>query len=209
MQEQAIGVYPHPQRADQVIVDPARHLPLDLKFSVLVGEICYNLRAALDYLVYELARLDSGSTQDDTQFIIADSPSKFEEQRPRRLIGFSTAHAAAIERLQPYSGCKWTGALRDISNPDKHRKLTTTQAEHVMTVHVVDKDHLRDFEDLPGKIRSVETADGEVYVKIFLTTDLQFSDGSPVLEPLAQIHDEVARALDTFSPDFSDTSATT
>src|SRR5262249_11398095 len=36
--------------------------------SILIGEVVYNLRAALDYLVYELAILDSGSIQDGTQF---------------------------------------------------------------------------------------------------------------------------------------------
>jgi hypothetical protein len=202
MQEQAIGVYPHPQLADKVVVDPARHLPLDLMFGVLVGEICYNLRAALDYLIYELARLDAGSIQDDTQFVIADCPRTFEEQCRRRLKGLTPAHVAAVEKMQPYRGCKWTGALRDISNPDKHRTLTTTQAEHVMTVHVADKDHLKDFEDLPGAIRHVELAHDEVYVKIHLTTALQFSDGSLVIEPLAQILEEVVRALEMFRPDF-------
>jgi hypothetical protein len=63
-------------------------------------------------------------------------------------------------------GSEWTALLRDISNPDKHRTLTSAQAEHALTFHVVDKEHLRDFDDLPGPIRPVVTNGGtEVYVK--------------------------------------------
>jgi hypothetical protein len=36
--------------------------------SILVGETIYNLRAALDYLVFELARLDSGQSQATPNF---------------------------------------------------------------------------------------------------------------------------------------------
>jgi hypothetical protein len=200
MQEQAIGVYLHPQRADQVVVNSTRHLPLDLKFSVLVGEICYNLRAALDYLIYELARLDTGSIRKRTKFLIEDCPKQFVGNI--KDMGLTAAHVAAVERLQPYRGCEWTATLRDISNPDKHRTLIAIQAEHELTVHPVDKDHVQDFEDLPGVVRTIVTAADEVYVKIHLTTALQFGDGSPVIEPLARILEEVARTLEMFRSDF-------
>ena len=42
-------------------------------FGIRVGEAIYNLRAALDYLVYELAILDSGNVQQGTQFPIEDT----------------------------------------------------------------------------------------------------------------------------------------
>jgi hypothetical protein len=32
--------------------------------SIILGEICYNLRSALDYLIFELAQHDSGFSQD-------------------------------------------------------------------------------------------------------------------------------------------------
>src|SRR5437016_970997 len=41
-----------------------------LRIAIIVGEICYNLRAALDYLIYELDLLDCGQVQDGTQFLI-------------------------------------------------------------------------------------------------------------------------------------------
>ena len=48
-----------------------------LRYGVLVGETVYNLRAALDYLVYELARHDFGTPQEHTQFPITETAKKF------------------------------------------------------------------------------------------------------------------------------------
>lgn len=92
--------------------------------SIVLGDVCYNLRSALDYLIFELARLNSRAIQDGTQFPICDTPKKFARDVPAKLVGLSAAHVAAIEKLQPYKGCNWTKALRTISNPDKHRMLT-------------------------------------------------------------------------------------
>ena len=46
-------------------------------FPILVGEIIYNLRAALDYLIFELSLLDSGNEINGSipQFIIEDEPT--------------------------------------------------------------------------------------------------------------------------------------
>jgi hypothetical protein len=102
--------------------------------SVVLGELIYNLRSALDYLIFELARHDSRVIQHGTQFPIDDKPKKFAEHIPTRLKGLSGAHIAAIERLQPYNGCNWTKLLRDLSNPDKHRELTARGASFSVTV---------------------------------------------------------------------------
>src|SRR5436309_10315666 len=39
------------------------------------------------------------------------------------------AHVREIEALQPDSGCAWTGRLKEISNPDKHRTLAARRTE--------------------------------------------------------------------------------
>jgi hypothetical protein len=69
--------------------------------AVLVGEICYNLRSALDYLVYGLARRDSGSIQKGTQFPIVDKKEQFVGNQTKRLAGLNSTHVEAIARLQP------------------------------------------------------------------------------------------------------------
>ena len=56
---------------DFIIVDYSGRLLRPI-WGILVGETVYNLRAALDYLVYELAILDSGQIQEYTQFPIED-----------------------------------------------------------------------------------------------------------------------------------------
>jgi hypothetical protein len=49
-----------------------------MRIGILVGEICYNLRSALDYLIFELAKLDSGVEQRGTQFPIMDAKQDFD-----------------------------------------------------------------------------------------------------------------------------------
>lgn len=75
---------------------------------ILIGEICYNLRSALDYLIYELTKLDSpGIPQHQTQFPIEDRKKGFIHRCGGWLKGLNQAHIASIERLQPYCGCDW------------------------------------------------------------------------------------------------------
>lgn len=102
---------------EQVAVIPSA------RSAILLGEVIYNFRAALDYLVFELAFHDSGIVQNGTQFPICDAIGGFDGVAPKFLVGLNSAHRAAIEGLQPYNGCNWAAVLRDISNPDKHRRL--------------------------------------------------------------------------------------
>ena len=53
------GALPLPRSLPRFVVGGP--LPVPFRLGILVGECIYNLRAALDYLVYELARQDSGS----------------------------------------------------------------------------------------------------------------------------------------------------
>lgn len=109
------------------------HYPeIPVWLPVIVSDAVHNLRAALDYLVYELAKLDSdGRAQDNTQFLIEDfeiDPRNFNggfhRRKKRHLKGLSRRHIDAIENFQPYKGIEWTETLREISNPDKHRHLS-------------------------------------------------------------------------------------
>lgn len=119
---------------DFVFQDPAAELPQSL--SILIGEIVYNLRAALDYLVFDLALVDSGTSQSRTQFPIDDTPDQFVAHRASFLKGLSVEHIALIEALQPYKGNYKTAMIRDISNPDKHRKLTVVGKNGVYSIKI-------------------------------------------------------------------------
>jgi hypothetical protein len=110
---------------------------LPQRFSILIGETIYNLRAALDYLVFDLAILDSGTPKKGTQFPIDNTEEDFARHRGRFLKGLNIEHIARIEALQPYKGYTYTAMIRDISNPDKHRELTVIQGKGVYSIKVI------------------------------------------------------------------------
>jgi hypothetical protein len=139
--EASLGQFYHDALVVEYNSDPPHNLSastsvimVDSIFGILLGEIAYNLRAALDYLVFQIARRDSGTDQTGTQFPICDIKGRFDGVADRFLIGINAAHRAAIERLQPYSGCDWTPILRDISNPDKHCRLA--DRTHGFIIHM-------------------------------------------------------------------------
>lgn len=162
--------------------------PVPDRVSILVGETIYNLRAALDYLVYELALCDAGEVRFGTQFPIESTEKGFVRRRPNYLNGVSQAHIAAIKWLQPYKGCNWTARLRDISNPDKHSHLTILASPIRLS-------------PAPGSTQRIiagEAVDVESDVSVLVA----FSDGTPVVETLEQLLASVAQTLQAFDPDF-------
>jgi hypothetical protein len=134
---------------EQVIVNPdgtmffdhVPQIPTDLPLAI--SDAIHNMRAAMDYLIYQLAKLDSGVFQLGTQFPIEDhkittTPSGnqigFDISKKKMLKGLTPDHRNRIEELQPYKGIEWTRNLRDISNPDKHRDLTPITSERAKMV---------------------------------------------------------------------------
>jgi hypothetical protein len=165
--------------------------------SVIAGEVVYNLRAALDYLVYALAWLDSCKHQPKTQFPIESSRKVFEGRRDTVLKGVSHEHVAAIQALQPFEGCNWIGLLRDASNQDKHWALAVTSAAYSGTIEIdpavpspVTEAYARAF------------TEGKVDVKHDPTIDVTFVNGPPVLKPLKALETEVRAVLQAFEPEF-------
>jgi hypothetical protein len=95
--------------------------------------------------------------------------------------------------LQPFNGVAWTAALRDLSNPDKHQRLTVAR----QGVQVIIS---------RGGSLEVE-ADGStinepVEVEYQSAATILFQDRSLVIETLDKLKSEVAKVIDTFDPDF-------
>jgi hypothetical protein len=182
--------------------------PIPHRIPLLVGETVHNLRASLDYLIYELALFDSGATQNGTQFLIEDSPENFQRRCKSHLKGVNATHAAAIEALQPYNGVNWTKLLRTISNPDKHRHLVVQQHNSGVVAKI--SQNLTDMEIPPAPVKGVwltgvaEFADGTspVYVQLHVTLFIALDDGFPVIETLEQIQTDVANTLASFKSEF-------
>jgi len=105
-------------------------LPAPLDWSIVIGEFAYNMRSALDHLVWQLVELDGGRPGRYTQFPIFKSRDDYlrDGHGPGMLKGLKPPNRKQIEDLQPYN----TGddAIRDplwlldeLSNIDKHRVL--------------------------------------------------------------------------------------
>jgi hypothetical protein len=185
---------------DRVDID----LPLlvfpDQMIAVFIGEVIHNLRSALDFLIYALAWIDSGTFQNRTQFPIEDSANVFEKRKSGKqpyLIGLNAAHVARIEQLQPYNGCAWTKRLRDLSNGDKHRELTTVKGEGRFSVKI--SSLLTSQTESQGLLNAWSDAE----IKSALSGPITFGDGEPVVETLKTLHGKATNLLYEFDPIFS------
>lgn len=164
------------------------NFPAPPRIRTLIGEVVQNLRTALDYLVYELARFDAKRTIGGTQFPIADKEADFEKASTRRLRGLTGEHIAMIRRLQPCDGCQWTGTLRDLSNPDKHRELTAVRSPILIAPS-------------PGSTQAI-LAGKDVDVQSDISISITFPDGTPVVESLEQLQSQVAQTIYAFRSEF-------
>ena len=158
----------------------AAYVPQD--FSVVIGEVFYNFRAALDYLVFALA-----DGQHRTQFPIDETRKDFLRHRKTFLKGVPVEYIALIETLQPYNGCKWSRFLREYSNVDKHAELLRLQAGGLFHVHV-----------LADKSTREETGSDTVEMKTTFTGEIAFSNGAPVVGVLEILHSQISQVLDQF-----------
>ena len=108
---------------------------IDADWSLIVGEILYNLRSALDYLAWQLVILDGGTPGDKTQVPVRASPfnKKGEWVTPQLQPPVSNPQVLdALEEVQPYRGPEGEPAafhdsplwrLGILNNIDKHRLL--------------------------------------------------------------------------------------
>jgi hypothetical protein len=173
-----------------------------MSIAIRIGEICYNLRTALEYLVFELAKLDSGIVQHRTQFPIEDTRRGFEGRiKSGWLNGLNSTHIAAIERLQPYNGCNWTRALREISNKDKHREFPSIKGGVTLRLY-----SRGDWEftslDLPIHRTFHPSTRKEVNVKVDIRSEIAFDDGTLITQALEEIKAAIAKTLADFYLEF-------
>jgi hypothetical protein len=94
------------------------------RVSAIIGDCLYNLRAALDYLIWQLALL-TGPKDDRVRiyFPIFSEPDKFKRHWDQALSQHLPRDTfAALDRVQPYrAGYERLAEFRCLSNEDKHR----------------------------------------------------------------------------------------
>lgn len=170
-------------------------------FGVRAGEIVYNLRAALDYLVYRLASLDAGKIIETTQFPIEDTPEGFKRRRSRFLRGVNKAHVAAIEEFQPYKGVDWIWILRDLSNVDKHRAVHLAGYQSAGLVRA----NIGGTEEQAKAFGGFRVPGDDVAMYYPAPIYVAFSNGASVEEALQLLLTETSEVLKTFDPEFEGT----
>jgi hypothetical protein len=206
--EQENSVVPKfdPQPPHNLIFDTSATIGPPLIVGVLIGEASYNLRSALDYLVFELAKCDSDGEQSGTQFPIEDTKESFVHRTTRRglLKGINLSHVAMIERLQPYKGCQWTRILRDMSNPDKHREFVRIKGNWRLDFAMSLNESDPGFAAIQRPIRRAyhPARRAEMQVKFSLTSTVTLDDGTPITDTLEQIQAQVANTLIALKPEF-------
>jgi len=107
-------------------------------FGPWIGDVIYNLRAALDYAVYELTIAHTGHALDGTAFPVCSSQQQWDQHSRRTDCGFAPntgryklrgVHPqvrASISRIQPFRNKRQNWPLlwlENLWNIDKHRTL--------------------------------------------------------------------------------------
>jgi hypothetical protein len=117
---------------------------IEPSWALMAGEIMFNLRSALDHLVWELhvrhfrGRPIPEKIERASQFPIFDSADDFRRKGHRRIKSLSKSDRGTIRFLQPYRrrNDKWSttrhalGDLNALHNIDKHRQLHLVAAAY-------------------------------------------------------------------------------
>jgi len=108
------------------------HLPKpDPQLRVIAGDFCYNVRSALDHLVWQLVIANPPHAPNrNNAFPICSSQANFNDAKRRhRLDGVSAEAITLIDSFQPYPGRKQALlTLSTIHDTDKHQTLNIVTA---------------------------------------------------------------------------------
>ena len=114
-----------------------------IEWSIRAGEILYNLRSALDHLVWQLVLANGQEPTRDNQFPICDEEAAWANRRTNKLLeGVAKNDKETIRYLQPFNpflqlpingqnrpcNAQVFRTLRDLCNVDKHRHLNLVLA---------------------------------------------------------------------------------
>ena len=118
----------------------AHNLPaIDPEWSLIMGELLYDLRSALDHLAWQLVLLDGGQPSEQTQFPVRESPFNKKGQfinvqlkppvkNPKIL--------AALDECQPYNGPEGEPVRFDHSSLRQLHRLNIIDKHRLLIVAV-------------------------------------------------------------------------
>ncbi len=162
---------------------------------LLVSEFALHARVALDYVVFALARKNTGIEQKGTQFPINDFPEEFERNRRKGgcLEHVAAEHITTIERFQPYKGFRLEclSLLHALSNRDKHRQFV-----HLSFMSLGHNDpNLQTSPPFAASAGEMEVNLGRTYHVLLYEGGFEIGD---VLETLAEILAKVREIVEHF-----------
>lgn len=116
-------------------IDWSRARPIDVTHAkLLTSEIVQHLRAALDYLAYNLVWLDAGppdrGRERSIHFPVVRDEARWKAEAKGRLPGVTHEHLAIIREYQPFAGCDWTETLALLAMIDRHRFILDVFREY-------------------------------------------------------------------------------
>jgi hypothetical protein len=157
-----------------------REIPIPNELSLVLGEFCYQLRAALDNCLYAAAVIDSGQNPppgaSQLQWPVCTTRGEWANQR-RRLKYLNDELVNYLESMQPYNtefqGWNCLLLLNELARVDRHRNLHPVGLYPVKAKIQHDRKLVHDIEMHPGVID-----DGGVLVTFRYTGD----------EPIGRAH---------------------
>ena len=115
-----------PDVGDKIWVFRGETPIVPIEYSVRLGEIVYNLRSALDQLVWQLVHANYKTPGRHNEFPILDDESRFNEAVKSKLKGVSQKSSDKIKEMQPFcENDEWDAlkTLHALCNIDKHRNV--------------------------------------------------------------------------------------
>jgi hypothetical protein len=196
------------------------------EFALIFADMLSNLRATLDYLVWQLALASGNFPTDRSMFPVVKKPgADWASIRGDRLAGVADRWASEIERLQPYHRSdhpEWhpLAILDHVNNLHKHRTLPTTITSVDTFAHSVDVRAMPpgDRLDLDGSRLNEPLQDGSpvfrfrwieqglelpVHLEGPLSIRVSFQDGLGCNWTNDELFDWVTGAVRRFEPAFA------
>jgi hypothetical protein len=184
-------------------------LPIPDDFSLIIGEILYQYRAALDGVIYKAAVLETGKdpppNENGLYFPVANSRKEFDNLR-KRISSLPDRCQSFIETIQPYNAPqldpsltifnfnRTIGILNDWARKDRHRRLHVIgslasslelKIAHPENVRVRSVDFIIKNEFMRGRTRIASfqieggTVGTDLYANPNLTIDISLDEGPP------------------------------
>lgn len=115
-----------PDVGDKIWVFRGETPIVPIEYSVRLGEVVYNLRSALDQLVWQLVHANYKTPGRHNEFPILDNESRFNDVANSKLKGVSQESSDKIKEMQPFrENEEWDAlkTLHSLCNTDKHRSV--------------------------------------------------------------------------------------